>query len=88
MCSRFLAKHSAFRRAANDVNHEQMSFRPTHATSVVAQSFSRRPPTFDCGCIGATNQPDFPHDDVVLTVVWVRSTHVIENLIAEIPRRL
>src|SRR4249920_1801366 len=38
MCSRFLAKRSAFRRAANDVNHEQMSFRPTHATSVVEQS--------------------------------------------------
>src|SRR5580692_1154897 len=35
MCSRFLAKHSAFRRAANDFNHEQMSFRPMHATSVV-----------------------------------------------------
>jgi len=30
-----LAKHSAFRRAANDFNHEQMSFRPMHATSVV-----------------------------------------------------
>ena len=38
MCSRFLAKHSAFRRAASDVNHEQMSFRPMHATSVVEQS--------------------------------------------------
>src|ERR1700686_3771562 len=41
-CSRFLAKHSAFRRAANDVNHEQMSFGPMHATSVVEQSKRRR----------------------------------------------
>src|SRR5271154_2486832 len=42
MCSRFLAKHSAFRRAANNFDHEQMSFRPMHATSFVGRSKRRR----------------------------------------------
>src|SRR5579863_3070357 len=40
MCSRFLAKHSAFRRAANDFDHEQMFFRPMQATSVADRSKS------------------------------------------------
>src|ERR1700730_258255 len=42
MCCRFSAKASAFRRAANDFHHEQVFFRPMHATSVVEQPKSSR----------------------------------------------
>src|SRR5579864_4940882 len=44
MCSRFLAKHSALRRAANDFNHEQLSFRPMHATNICRRAVQKKAP--------------------------------------------
>src|SRR5579872_1643044 len=44
MCFRFLAKHSASRRAANDFNHEQTTFHPMHATNICRRAVQRRRP--------------------------------------------